>query len=206
MATKKGTNALKDVDVDRVDGVESPATSKPFLIFKSGDEAEVRENAQNLAELVVAALQALKSGDALVSEEAAVKLNELATTLNVDVTFQAAAPPEKTDETDGDDDETPSEDGDSGEETPAEEGDDGGDEAPSAPQGELAQVLALAKSQQATIAQLIELQKGRVQPGAGTPPRATVKKTSNQVRAQDSQIPVKKSMGQGLFENIVFPA
>jgi len=83
---------LKDIDVDRIDGVEDPATKKRFLILKAEEPDELRANVEALLKKVQHALGLLaKSADLQIDEECAKALDELAEELGIEPVFAAKA-------------------------------------------------------------------------------------------------------------------
>lgn len=52
---------LKNLDVDRVDGVDQPATKLKFLILKAEDPSEIRANAEKLATLCADLIEGIKA-------------------------------------------------------------------------------------------------------------------------------------------------
>ena len=95
---------LKEIDVDRVDGVDVPATRRAFVLKKSAvikhdeattsDEAEFQENVRALANSSSAVLKAIsEAGDDLpLTEDMANYLNEMAKSLGVEFDFKAVGP------------------------------------------------------------------------------------------------------------------
>lgn len=84
---------LTDVDVDRVDAVDRPATRRKWLLLKSEEADEEMVNAEELAKAVESALEVLakEEGDGLPLSEGAVgALNTLAKMIGFDATFKAA--------------------------------------------------------------------------------------------------------------------
>jgi hypothetical protein len=84
---------LTDIDVERVDGVDEPATRRKFLIIKSEEPDEMSQNVRELLGKIENALRLLAKAEELnLSDEAAEALNEVAKTVGLeDVTFKAKA-------------------------------------------------------------------------------------------------------------------
>ena len=107
MATRKNELAteLKDLDVDRVDGVDRPATGRAFALYKhEGDktmatftEAQVQEIMKNYATVATAAdmlLKALRKDAAgKVSKSTAIAVNGLAQIMGAEPVFVSKAVP-----------------------------------------------------------------------------------------------------------------
>jgi len=92
----KGAQELKDLDVDRVDAVDKPATARSFLLFKSEDgNAEQILRGYGMvataADLVLKAIR--KDKNAVVSRKSAIALNGLAQVLNSDAVFVGKSVP-----------------------------------------------------------------------------------------------------------------
>lgn len=103
---------LIDIEVDRVDGVDTPATRRAFILRKSAvvddpvkedeasteDEAAFHENVRALANSASAVLKALHdSGDEIpLSEDMASLLNTMSKSLGVEFDFKATQPKAKT--------------------------------------------------------------------------------------------------------------
>lgn len=92
---------LKDVDVERVDAVDRPATRRKWLILKSEEEDEEMVNLDELQKAALTAIEALAkdAGDEglEISEAAVEALNTLAKLLGADTQFKAKAKPDKGD-------------------------------------------------------------------------------------------------------------
>jgi len=90
---------LKDVDVERVDAVDRPATRRKWLILKSEEEDEEMVNLDELQKAALAAIEALAKdagNEGLEISEAAVEaLNTLAKLLGANTQFKAKAKPDK---------------------------------------------------------------------------------------------------------------
>lgn len=81
---------LVDLEVERVDGVDEPATKQKFLILKAEEPDELRQNVKELLGKVEAALNALAKAEGLaLTEEAASALNEVAKALGLELEFKA---------------------------------------------------------------------------------------------------------------------
>lgn len=91
----KSASELKDLDVDRVDGVDKPATGRNFLLFKSEGGADAIMKGYGAActagALVLKALRTDKS--CTVSRKSAVALNGLAQILGQDALFVGKSVP-----------------------------------------------------------------------------------------------------------------
>lgn len=84
---------LTDIELERVDGVDEPATRQKFLILKAEEPDELRENVKELLDRVEAALHALaKAEDLMLPEEAAQALNDVAKALDLGLSFKAKKP------------------------------------------------------------------------------------------------------------------
>lgn len=84
---------LEELEVDRVDAVDSPATGAKFLILKAEEPDELRQNAQQLAEAANAVLSSLSQDKAVsYSPDAVSKLNALAKMLDVETEFTPKKP------------------------------------------------------------------------------------------------------------------
>ncbi len=86
---------LENIEVDRVDAVDRPATGRRWLIMKSEEEDENAAIAKELEERVAQALEALANdaqgrGGLPLSEEALSALNRLAALYGVQQPFSAA--------------------------------------------------------------------------------------------------------------------
>ena len=88
---------LDDIDVDRVDGVDEPATQRKFLLMKSEEPDELKQNLSAIIERAEAAISALaKAADELsLTEEAAAALNALADAIGASAIFAAKKPKEE---------------------------------------------------------------------------------------------------------------
>ncbi len=95
MALRKGTQELKDLDVERVDGVDRPATGRSFMLFKSEDGADqIVKSYAMLATAADAVLKALRTdGDAAMSLKSAIVMNGLAQVLGQDAVFTEKSVP-----------------------------------------------------------------------------------------------------------------
>ncbi|WP_347246311.1 hypothetical protein [Thermogutta sp.] len=83
---------LEEVRVERVDGVEDPATGRGFLLLKSEEPDELRRNAEQAFQLMVQALEALhKSTPTLEDEETVSALNEIAKVLGLSLEFECGS-------------------------------------------------------------------------------------------------------------------
>lgn len=86
---------LLDLEVDRVDGVDKPATGRKFLIQKSEEPDEVKANLDQLVKAGTGALESLAKQDILaLSPETAKALNTLAKLLEFGSEFKAKKPEE----------------------------------------------------------------------------------------------------------------
>jgi hypothetical protein len=85
----KATSELKDLEVDRVDGVDKPATGRKFLLFKGEAGADaVMKGYGMVATAADAVLEAIRvDKHAVVSRKSAVVLNGLAQVLGQDPVF-----------------------------------------------------------------------------------------------------------------------
>jgi hypothetical protein len=170
---------LEKLEVERVDGVDEPATRQKFLIIKAEEPEELRHNVEQLLEKVEAALNALvKSEDLALSEEAAAALNEVARMLDLDFTFKAKKPKKEGE----------------GEEYGY------GYPAPKKPakkaEDEIAKSIAAVLDEK--LAPLAEIMKALQQSQQQTKPE------SRQAKAQDDIAKSTRKLGEGLFTNIVF--
>jgi hypothetical protein len=196
----QNTAALEELDVERVDAVDDPATRRLFLIMKSADEGEVRVTAEKLVELARAAVEALSSENGKFAGATAEKLNDLAKFLEVEATFEAA------EDADGEPEENSTEE-------PAAE-DPAAEPAAAtaqAPQGEL---VAAMKRKDAQIDRMLGLIEKFV--GGGEAPKseprtaaAITKGMSRQAAGQDrDEQPVRKAapkkVGEGVFTSVIF--
>jgi hypothetical protein len=85
---RKGASELKDLDVDRVDGVDKPATGRNFLLFKGSDGDLVMKSYGALASVAHEVLAKARTDKNLtVSRKSAVALNGLAQVLGEDAVF-----------------------------------------------------------------------------------------------------------------------
>jgi hypothetical protein len=87
---------LEDIEVDRVDAVDRPATGRRWLIMKSEEEDENAAIAKELEERVAEALEALANdaqgrGGLPLSEEALSALNRLAALYGLNQPFSVAS-------------------------------------------------------------------------------------------------------------------
>lgn len=97
----KQAQELKDLNVDRVDGVDRPATGRNFLLFKSqdGQVEKVASDAimKGYGMVATAAAEVLKAirvdANATVSRKSAIALNGLAQVLGQDAPFVAKSVP-----------------------------------------------------------------------------------------------------------------
>lgn len=80
---------LKEIDVERIDGVDEPATRKRFLILKSEDADELRAAAEDLVNKVAAALKLLADADIVLDEPTAKALDEVAEAVGLEPVFVA---------------------------------------------------------------------------------------------------------------------
>ncbi len=85
---------LKDLDVDRVDGVDKPATGRNFLLFKSEDGDAIMKGYGAVATAAHIVLEKVrKDSKAVVSRKSAVALNGLAQVLGEDAVFVGKSVP-----------------------------------------------------------------------------------------------------------------
>ena len=90
----KKTSELKDLDVDRVDGVDKPATGRSFLLFKGEDGDQVMKGYGMVATAAGAVLSKMRTDkNAVVSRKSAVALNGLAQVLGQDPVFVGKSVP-----------------------------------------------------------------------------------------------------------------
>lgn len=93
MATKQ-TSELKDLDVDRVDGVDRPATGRSFLLFKGEDSDTILKGYGMVATAAAAVLAKMRTDkNAVVSKSSAVALNGLAQVLGQEAVFVGKSVP-----------------------------------------------------------------------------------------------------------------
>lgn len=91
---RKGAQELKDLDVDRVDGVDKPATGRNFLLFKAEDGDAIMKGYGMLATVAHEVLSKMRTDkNAVVSRKSAVALNGLAQVLGEDAVFVGKAVP-----------------------------------------------------------------------------------------------------------------
>jgi hypothetical protein len=84
----KATTELKDLEVDRVDGVDKPATRRSFLLFKSEGGDAVMKGYGAVATAADIVLKSIRTDKhAVVSRKSAVALNGLAQVLSQDPVF-----------------------------------------------------------------------------------------------------------------------
>jgi hypothetical protein len=84
----KATSELKDLEVDRVDGVDKPATRRNFLLFKSEDGDAIMKSYGAVATAADIVLKMVRvDKHAVVSRKSAVALNGLAQVLGQDPVF-----------------------------------------------------------------------------------------------------------------------
>ncbi len=90
----KGAQELKDLDVDRVDGVDKPATGRNFLLFKSEDGDAIMKGYGMVATAAHAVLAKMRTDkNAQVSRKSAIALNGLAQVLGEDAVFVGKSVP-----------------------------------------------------------------------------------------------------------------
>lgn len=91
----KQASELKDLDVDRVDGVDKPATGRNFLLFKSeGGAAAIMKSYGAVATAGDLVLKAIRTDkNAVVSRKSAIALNGLAQILGQDAVFVGKSVP-----------------------------------------------------------------------------------------------------------------
>lgn len=79
MAARRDRTELYDIYVERVDGVDKPATRREFLLLKAEEPDELRASARDLANAAYETLLTLAEEDALALGESAIDaLNKLA--------------------------------------------------------------------------------------------------------------------------------
>lgn len=84
---------LKEMEIDRVDGVAAPATGRKFLLIKSDEPDEQDRNLEELLGRVKAALKALsEEQNPGLSRKTAEALNKVAEALGMEVKFEAREP------------------------------------------------------------------------------------------------------------------
>lgn len=94
MALRRGTQELKDLDVERVDGVDKPATGRSFLLFKDEAGDQIMKGYAYVANAADAVLKAIGSDEhATVSLKSATALNGLAQVLGQSPVFLQKAVP-----------------------------------------------------------------------------------------------------------------
>jgi hypothetical protein len=95
MNTKKATSELKDLEVDRVDGVDKPATGRNFLFMKDeGGASAVLKGYGMLATVSAEVLSKMRTDKhAKVSRKSAIALNGLAQVLGQDAVFVGKSVP-----------------------------------------------------------------------------------------------------------------
>ena len=87
---------LEDVEVDRMDGVDDPATGRRFLFMKSADAEEDRAHTLAFAKASFKALRMLAKSEAGFPADTVAALTELAELSDAkDLKFKTAAPEEK---------------------------------------------------------------------------------------------------------------
>jgi hypothetical protein len=179
---------LEEVKVDRVDGVEDPATKREFLILKSEEPDELRANAERALTLVARALELLHKSIPELEDEATVQaLNDVSKALGLELEWKACKKPSK----------------------PEEEEEYGyGYGYPKPPKRKEADIESTEKSEEPTepsTAQPISLDDIR---------RVVEEVVANQLSAvqksapKSNQLPdptTKRTLGSGLFEDIIFP-
>lgn len=172
---------LEEIELERVDGVDEPATRQRFLLLKAEEPEELRQNVEGLLRQVEAALQELaKIEDLPLTAAAAQALNGVAKALDLGVTFKARdrdhmgypeygyPPPRR--------------------------------QRKEAEAGLEAEALAkaVADAVREALAPVVEVWKAAAAPPAPAPPS----------RQADGQDPVAKSeprrLGEGLFTNVIF--
>ncbi len=91
---KKANTELKDLDVDRVDGVDKPATGRSFLLFKGEDGDAVMKGYGLTATAAATVLNKMRTDKhAVVSQKSAIALNGLAQVLGQDPVFVGKSVP-----------------------------------------------------------------------------------------------------------------
>ena len=100
--TAEDIHQLENLDVERTDGVDRPATRRKFLLAKSEDPDELQVNAEKLAadanqlaQLGTMVLQVLCSVDMTLGEQEAVVLNAFAKALGIQPCFAPGANPQQ---------------------------------------------------------------------------------------------------------------
>jgi len=71
------TSALKDLEVDRSDAVDEPATGRKWLVLKTEDPDELEANLQELADHAAGAIEALQKGAVALDRLSQKKLERL---------------------------------------------------------------------------------------------------------------------------------
>ena len=90
----KKTSELKDLEVDRVDGVDKPATGRSFLLFKSEGGDQVMKGYGMVATAAATVLTKMRTDkNAVVSRKSAVALNGLAQVLGQEPVFVGKSVP-----------------------------------------------------------------------------------------------------------------
>lgn len=174
---------LEEIDLERVDGVDEPATRQRFLLLKAEEPEELRQNVEGLLRQVEAALQELaKIEDLPLTESAAQALNGVAKALDLGVTFKARHKDEEYGHPEY------------GYPPPRRQRKEA--EAPMPAADVLAKAIADAVRE--ALAPAVEVWKAAAAPPAPAPPS----------RQADGQDPVAKSqpkrLGDGLFANVIF--
>lgn len=182
---------LSDMDIERVDGVDQPATGRKFLLMKSEEDDELHQNMRDLIDKIEHALRMMaKSEDLFLSEELASSLNEVAKALDLDITFKARRRKEDYGEPPGDEEEY-------------------GYPPPKRPAKkdsiyEVDVTKALSELEE-KLAPVIELAKALAEKKAEQETQQSQRgQQSRQVISQDNIAKSAKRLGEGLFTDIVF--
>lgn len=177
---------LRDLEVERVDGVHDPATGQQFLILKAEEPDELRENVRNLLTSLERALHLLAKDENALTEETAQAFNEVARALDLDLAFKAKKPKEE------------------------EEEEGYGYPEPKKPKAEKAEEAEAGKAEKAddirkALAELLDekLATWTEQWTKALQAAPVTKAQSRQVQAQDAPGQARK-LGEGLFTDIVF--
>jgi hypothetical protein len=94
MAKSRSATQLMDLDVDRVDGVDKPATGRSFLLFKGEDGDAILKGYGMVATAADAVLKSIrKDSKAVVSRKSAIALNGLAQVMGADAVFVGKSVP-----------------------------------------------------------------------------------------------------------------
>lgn len=86
-------NKLSQLKIDRVDGVDDPATGKRFLMAKASDVDDVLDSLTSLQKGVHAMLESFRNDGVVFSKDASEKIAALAKMCEVTFTTKDAEPP-----------------------------------------------------------------------------------------------------------------